>query len=97
MERREPFGAGLRSPAGHHHELVPLEHAGRDGEVIDLRELGAKRGKGVGHRPSIVDSSGRRPDAAASSVGRHLRLGIDADAVHAQRVIREGEQLVVAL
>ncbi len=30
MERREPLGAGLRSAAGHHHELVPLEDAGRD-------------------------------------------------------------------
>ncbi len=50
-ERREALRPGFGTPAGHHHELVPLEDAGRDPKVDDLRKLAAERCQGASHRP----------------------------------------------
>ena len=45
LERGEALGARLGAAAGHHHELVPLEHARGYPEVLDLGELGAEPGR----------------------------------------------------
>ena len=87
MERRKALGARSRSAAGHHHELVPLEHAGGDGEVDDLRELAA----------SVLRASGTAAHGRRFRRGRPpRRLGVDADRRRPGAVVCECEELVVA-
>ena len=88
MERREPLGAGRRAARGHHHELVPLEDAGGDAQVDDLRELAAKRAERIRHRSTMVDGSrrGLRYRGSGSTRIPSTRNGS----------VCEGEELVVA-
>ena len=89
VQRRKALGPRRGASGRHHHELIPFEHPGRDDQVLDLRQLTAKRGQGVRHGALIVDVTARVRGSA--------RLGIEADAVDPLRVVGELEELRVAV